>query len=288
MRPAAFIPPIGWCVALGCAAVLGAGARAEVLRDSFDDNFIDPTLWTAHVYGSGPEIAEVNHQLEVEMPGTSSGVDFGVKLAGNFLLRGDFDIQVDFRLRTWPYANGVRMGLGMDTDGLLPHPGVERISFGQNDYPWAPREAYLTDFPDGVYGITETDDVTGSLRLVRSGATQTGYYYGPGGWVTLHTGPAPTEDVAVKVATWSGYQFMGWDVSAAYDNFVVNRGELIWPHGPVGACCVSGGECWLGTQEECEGAGGHYTGDGVFCEPDPCGGVPVESTTWGRMKVLFR
>jgi len=284
MKPAFLALSASLCL----AALLGPQVRAVVLVEDFDDNQINPALWTAYVYGSGPQIAETDHQLEVAMPGNSSGVDFGVKLASRFLLRGDFDVQVDFRLFTWPYANGVRMGLGMDTQGLLPHPGVERISFGQNDYPGAPREAYLTDFPDGVYGITETGDVTGRLRLVRSGATQTGYYYDAGGWVAIHTGPAPTTDVAVKVATWSGYQFMHWDVTAAYDNFVVNRGDLVWPYGPVGACCLPGGDCLLSTWQDCEEAGGSYVGDSVLCEPDPCDGSPVESFTWGRMKTLFR
>ena len=224
--------PVNLCLALCFAVLLGTQARAEVLLEDFNDNSIDPALWTTYVYGSGPQLAEVNQQLEIVIPGTSSGVDFGVKLASEFLLRGDFDVQVDFRLLAWPFGNGVRMGLGMDQEGLLPHPGVERISFGQDDYPGCPREAYLTDFPDGVYGITGTDDVTGSLRLVRSGDTQTGYYYSADGWVAIHTGPAPTTDVGVKVAAWSGYQFMHWDVFAAYDNFIVNSGELIWPGSP--------------------------------------------------------
>jgi hypothetical protein len=222
------------CLTLGSAALLLATqARAEVLREDFNDNSIDPILWTVDVWGWGPEIAEAHQQLEIWMPGSCSGTDFGVKLASNFLLRGDFDIQVGFRLLTWPFANGVRMGLGMDEQTIPTHPGVERISFGQNDYPWAPREAYLTDFPDGVNGITATTDMTGALRLVRSGNSQTGYYYGSGGWVAIHTGPAPTADVAVKVAAWSAYQFMHWDVFAAYDNFVVNSGELVWPGTPV-------------------------------------------------------
>jgi hypothetical protein len=185
------------------------------------------------VYGSGPQIAEANQELEISIPGTSAGGDFGCKLASIFLLRGDFDVQVDFRLLTWPFGNGVRMALGIDREGLLPHPGVERISFGRDDYPGWPREVYLTDFPDGVNGITATGDLTGTLRLVRSGDTQTGYYYSSGAWAAIHTGPAPTSDVAVNVAAFSAYQFMGWDVFAAFDDFVVNSGELVCPYTPV-------------------------------------------------------
>jgi hypothetical protein len=213
--------------------MIGTQARAGVFLEDFNDNNIDPTLWTTDVWGSGPQLAETNQELEIVIPGASSGVDLGCKLASTFLLRGDFDIQVDFRLLMWPFANGVRMGLGMDEEVFPLHPGVERISFGQSDYPGSPREAYLTDFPDGVHGITATDDVTGTLRLVRYGDTQTGYYYSAGGWMVIHSGPATTTDVAVKVAAWTGYQFMQWDVFAAFDNFVVNSGELVWPSTPA-------------------------------------------------------
>jgi len=219
--------PVRLCLALCSAVLLGSQADAEVFREDFNDNSIDPVLWTIDTWGSGPQLYEANQQLEIDFPGTSSGTDFGCKLASVFLLRGDFDIQVDFRLITWPFGNGVRMGFGIDEVGVPRHPGVERTSFGQNDYPWEPREIYSVDFPDGVHGITGTSDMTGSLRLVRSGATQTGYYYGSGGWVVIGTGPAPAGDVAIKVAAWSAYQFMGWDVFAAWDNLVINSGEIV-------------------------------------------------------------
>ena len=146
--------PVSLCLALCSVLLLGTQARAEVLLEDFDDNSIDPTLWTVYVYGSGPQVAEANQQLEIVIPGTSSGADFGVKLVTNCLLRGDFDVQVDYRLFTWPFGNGVRMGLGIAEQYVAEQHGVERISFGQDDYPGWPRESYLTDFPDGVYGIT--------------------------------------------------------------------------------------------------------------------------------------
>jgi hypothetical protein len=279
---------VSLCLALCFAVLLGTQARAEVFREDFNDNSIDPTLWTVEVWGSGPQLAEANQQLEIFFPGSSSGADFGCKLASTFLLRGDFDVQVDFLLITWPFGNGVRMGFGIEEGGVPYHAGVERTSFGQDDYPWEPREVYCVDFPDGVHGITGTSDMIGSLRLVRYGATQTGYYYGSGEWVVIGTGPAPTEDVAIKVAAWSAYQFMHWDVLAAWDNLVVNSGELVWPQGPMGACCFPSGDCLQGTADDCEGAGGSYMGDETPCDPNPCEPTLVQSTTWGRIKVGYR
>ncbi|MDM7917455.1 MAG: hypothetical protein QUU85_19660, partial [Candidatus Eisenbacteria bacterium] len=91
----------------------------------------------------------------------------------------------------------------------------------------AARARNLTDFADGVHGITQTDDMTGTIRLVRTGPWQTAYYSGAGQWVPIHTGPAPTADVPFKVSAFSAYQFTHQDVLAAWDNVVVNSGEII-------------------------------------------------------------
>lgn len=56
----------------------------------------------------------------------------------------------------------------------------------------------------------------------------------------------------------------------------------------TGACCFPSGACLEGTVEDCEVAGGAYVGDGVPCEPDPCGSTPVNRATWGHVKLLFR
>ena len=57
---------------------------------------------------------------------------------------------------------------------------------------------------------------------------------------------------------------------------------------PIGACCFSNGVCLQGTQVDCQSLGGNYVGDGVPCDPDPCGPTPVKMTTWGQVKELYR
>ena len=56
----------------------------------------------------------------------------------------------------------------------------------------------------------------------------------------------------------------------------------------IGACCFSSGACLEGTQADCVAAGGTYMGDGVLCDPYPCGSTPVENTTWSQVKSRFR
>jgi hypothetical protein len=245
MKACSAVFAVPFCLIACSIFLLGTQASAEVFREDFNDNYIEPALWTVQMYGSGPELDEINQELEIFFPSTSSGGDFGFILRSVWLLRGDFDVQVDFRLLTWPYRNGIRMAMGIYENGLYHYPGVERISFGQNDY-YEGWEVYLTDFADGVHGITQTDQMTGTLRLVRTGAMQTGYFLSAGQWVVIHTGPAPIGDVPFKVSAFSAYQFTQQDVLAAWDDIVVNSGEIIdLP-------------------------------------------VPTRSTTWGRVKALYR
>jgi hypothetical protein len=59
------------------------------------------------------------------------------------------------------------------------------------------------------------------------------------------------------------------------------------PPSAVGACCFPAGVCLQGTPLACQMAGGIYVGDGTSCEPDPCAPVPVEPSTWGRLKASY-
>lgn len=56
----------------------------------------------------------------------------------------------------------------------------------------------------------------------------------------------------------------------------------------AGACCFANGACMQGRIADCESLGGSYMGDGVPCFPDPCGSIPVEVRSWGRVKALYR
>ncbi len=150
----------------------------SIISDDFNDNTINPLLWKSFIIGYGPTIAETNQRLEINIASYSADdPSLGAFFAGYSSvcnIRGDFDIQVDYNLLTWPYANGVRVGLGAIRNNVgNPPPDtfgtVERTSFGySNDFPGYPREVYLTDFSDG-WIVTETTDQSGKLRLMRSG-----------------------------------------------------------------------------------------------------------------------
>lgn len=56
---------------------------------------------------------------------------------------------------------------------------------------------------------------------------------------------------------------------------------------PEGACCLEGDVCVVITGDGCAAVQGLYLGNGTDCQPNPCSEVPVESTTWGRIKTKY-
>ncbi len=202
---------------------------AQVLYDDFNDNTLDPLLWTVSEGGIGPTITETNQRLEIASPEDSMDGPDGMCFAqytSVCLLRGDYDVQVDYQLLTWPPGNGVRVGLNTQIGT------TERDSFGTPaDFGGQPREVYLTHFADGFQGMTRTTDLSGKLRQARSGNTVTGYYYSiSGDWVAIHTGPAAMDDVNFSLASWThDYAFIDQAVKVAFDNVIVNQGQLICP-----------------------------------------------------------
>ncbi len=205
-------------------------ARAQGFVEDFDDNSIAGDIWSVVLYGNGAQMAEQNQELEFFLPASSSGDEFGARLVSVFQLRGDFDLRVDFRLLDWPHYNGVRIAIAL-TDNLYDNYGMERSSLSAIE-PLGAHEVYIADF--GPFVLVPTEDVVGQLRLVRSGSTQTGYYYQAGEWIPVLTDSAPPGDIAIQLHAWShDYAFRDWDVRAAFDNFTVMTGQLVWPDTPV-------------------------------------------------------
>jgi hypothetical protein len=264
-----------------CAMLLcGAQAGAQVFVEDFNDDHIDPDHWAVDLYGSGAQIAEVNQELQFTMPSNSSGTEFGSRLVSHFLLRGDFDIHVDFSLLQWPYYNGVRTAIGL-TDSPYDDYGVARSSLSASESSGA-QEVYVADF--GPFVLVPTQAFTGKLRLVRSGDTQTGYYSNAGEWIPILMDSAPTSDIAIQLHAWShDYAFQHQDVRAAFDNFTVTTGQVVWNYYRVGdmncdgtygylsfgdinpfVLYLSNFATWQTTYPGCPSQNGDINGDGTY------------------------
>ena len=206
-----------------------------VLNEDFDDNSIDQSMWKSEVLGTGVLIAEVNQQLEIihganarEDPDSDS---FGSSLLGVCQLAGDFDIQVDYSLPAWAPANGIRLGLVVTPDpNGTDWRGVERVN-NAGGY----EDVYLVDFGGNVTGYTETTDLQGKLRLVRSGTLLTAFYIRNSDWITLFSGPVVTSDLYFSLSSWGHNSFFGHqEVHVAFDNFVIQKGILVCPQTSTG------------------------------------------------------
>jgi hypothetical protein len=195
-----------------------------VWMDNFNDNYTEPMAWEPGVFGWGSTLIETNQRLEIQHPAGSVGDTFGGKVTSHCWLRGDFDIRVDYQLLKWPTANGVRLALAV-TPGDT---GVTRVSFASNDgIPNFPSDIYLAQVAGGPLGISGTGDLSGSLRLTRTGSTATGYYRSGNNWVTLQSGGITTEDVHFELRSWShSAVFKGEEVVVAFDNFMVTQGQV--------------------------------------------------------------
>lgn len=212
--------------ALFALASLGSKAMAanSVMSDNFDDNVVNSVLWAPYASG-GSSIAEANQRLEISFPASSTGAAFAAGVNSRCQLHGDFDVEVGYELLNWPLANGVRIGLRA-AGGIMG-----RTSFCKNpdnDYPGWPREVFLADFGNGVSGITEAGILPGKLRLVRKGSSLNGYSFVSGDWVSVLTGSSSTSDTGIVISAWShDFIFTGNEVKLAFDNLVVNEGQVV-------------------------------------------------------------
>ena len=222
---------------LGVSAALSvapAATAAPVVYDDFNDNATNWQRWSPGRIG-GPTVAETNQRFEIAFPPDSSGDFIAGVYYGTCAFRGDYDVQVDYQLLDWPARNGVRMGLLMTAPPWTGNDlGVVRISFSYElNFPGFPPEAYLIG-EGGVLHMTPTGDTSGKLRAVRVGDVATGYYYSGGAWVPIYSfGSASTNDVYLLLQAWShDWAFTDQPVRVAFDNVIINQGQLICPSQP--------------------------------------------------------
>jgi hypothetical protein len=167
---------------------------------------IGPGLWSLSVDGEGIEAAVTEEGVVVDIASNPVG-EFGAAARTTYNLEGDFDIRMDYELTTWPQGSGVRIGLAVEVSGIPNRlVQVQRVGFGRaSDFPSYPREVYLVVSDQGVHEntITSTDDLSGTLRILREGETVGCYYATLDGWYELYKAEWYTEDVWVGIDTWS-------------------------------------------------------------------------------------
>ncbi|MEZ4653761.1 MAG: hypothetical protein R3E12_09260 [Candidatus Eisenbacteria bacterium] len=134
-----------------------------------------------------------------------------------------------------------QVGLGVGGSGIIEH-----CNLGSNDYPRTWRDWYFTGFVDQDLVPVATSDLSGTLKLTRSGTTLTGYYLSLGSWVAISSAVVTTADMSMHISAWSHDRFFtDQEVKVAFDNFTVNQGELVCPVASVSGVVLT--DCFQGT-----------------------------------------
>jgi hypothetical protein len=193
-------------------------------RDAFDSRL--GSIWHTSGSGTGATLATANGRLEVSIrrdaTAGGTGGSFGAHIGTSCKLQGDFDVQVDFELLAWPAGNGVQAFLNTYYG---PAPNWESIT--RQSQPWG-------DFYDariaGSYSSALTNDLSGTLRLTRSGSILTASSRDGTDWHVVAARVAVLEPAVITLGAGS-YDggFADRDVKIAFDNFSINRGSLVCP-----------------------------------------------------------
>lgn len=257
----------------------GTLAPEAAFCDDFNDNSINSESWTVWIDGSGPTIEEKNQRLEVASPADplpSATGTFGALCGGVCQLQGDFDMQVDFQMLEAPLLSGVRVGMlvsdrptppGITGPGTISVTRSSRIQFHPND---------VYELYSGTAGTTNeapTSDLSGRVRLVRTGDTLIGYYFSNGAWMLLGPGfPVPASILYFYTGSFSGRS-----IRVALDNFIIinqgNQGRLVCPATPTPTPTASPtAQVTPPCVPNCSGRCGNASdGCGGTCASQPCG-----------------
>jgi len=219
-----------------------APAACQVLYDNFDDNTTSGAAWSPSVFGTGPTIIETHQRVEITIPADSTAVppdsscplcppSFGAWYDFRCLLRGDFDVQLDYSLLIWPPASGAAIGFNA---GPAVQEAERGVVINRTSRPFGEQYMCAVGLPGAPpYVFVPTSDLSGTLRITRVGDVGAGYYLGSaGGWVSVTSGQVSTSDMGVgiigivqPVAAQPGLEQQL--VEVAVDNFIVHQGELV-------------------------------------------------------------
>jgi len=193
-------------------------------NNSYSTNYF--FLQTSQALGA-PSVAVTNNRLELTVP--ISPVELAAAGLGNLpnhRLVGDYDIQVDFDLLTWPSPNGLNAGIVTQL--------YELTRMNNND--WPAQNAYSVFFwaeqvqgQPGVYHLVTPADNSGKLRLNRTGNTISGYYWHNNAWkpIASYTDSQYGAPIDFSIGGYVGNRSIGSTVNVVFDNLKVTNASFI-------------------------------------------------------------
>ena len=225
-------------------------SHAGTISDNFAGDSINTRLWQPRSTGPDQWVRQEGGQLKIGINATSTGPFFGAAVDSNFILKGDFEIIVDYSFNKWPNYNGVRMGLC-----YFGHSGahgmIMRIS-PDKDATTNPKGYNSTNFIDGNnnhVSMSPTTAASGRFKLKRVGYLMTGYYYQNNNWVERGSHDYSVTKtlpdwLSINLSAWSHsilqqpdgtkvYPFGGKYVEVTFDNLQITYDQIEYYSFPV-------------------------------------------------------
>jgi len=174
-----------------------------------------------------PTVTVTNGRLEVTFPAsTITLAAAGLGNLANHRLVGDYDIQVDFDLLTWPSDNWVWPGIVTQLYDMV------RINHNEGQ---GTQDAYLLFFfaeqvpgqPTVGHLVTAADN-SGKMRLNRTGNTVSGYYWHNNAWQSIgsYTDPQYGAPIDFSIGGTVGNRATDSTVKVAFDNLKVTNASF--------------------------------------------------------------
>jgi hypothetical protein len=168
-----------------------------------------------------------NNMAHFYFTGVSGAGGDGVNVNSNFMLTGDFDIQIDFSnlVHLFHNAAGFELEVHFGPDPGDDHVLIKCQYFGAVNW--------LLRYHDegNTYDTTpaRTNDY-GKMKITRTGSTVYLWYAdGSGDFVSGGSRDMNSDDCFLRLG---GYDWnSGAELSIDFDNFVINSGTVVWPAG---------------------------------------------------------
>jgi hypothetical protein len=225
------------CCIIGICSLYAPPSYAAyngIITDNFDGPSLNTRLWRP-CQDDQTKWVQQGGELRITLAQGAAGGEC-VQVESKFLLKGDFEMTVDYRLITWPAANGGRLGFegpgysGTDYTMCM----LKRVSHGVDEQPNPGEEVFAASFKEGAAWSAnemETENTPGehgTLKLTRAGNRMTGSFSkndGPWTEITFRdyspSGLPEWYPIALSVC---GRPFT--NVEIAFDNFQVSYDQV--------------------------------------------------------------
>jgi len=205
---------LGGLLFLAVIHLAASPSQGGIITENFNNNQYNTNYWWIYSIGAGTIATVTNNRLEITLPASPGGTLYLGNMGSNFKLAGDFDMQVDFSLLTWPAYNASQVGLTISQANDF---SIFRRSRGVNEEGGG--DVYFTKIK-GIMTQVSTAGTSGKLRMKRTGDTMQGFYWDGASWqlVGSSTDPSLGSGTTVHLDFDRDISFSGPSVKAAFDN----------------------------------------------------------------------